>query len=83
MNAFSIGGIGFITGTYEMFSENARYIRANSPFETTFVILGCSGYIPSEDAFGYNAYEAVSATHVKGTAEKLAEQFVTMLNEVK
>lgn len=83
MNAFSIGDVGFITGTYEMFSENAKYIRANSPFETTFVILGCSGYIPSEDAFGYNAYEAVSATHVKGTAEKLAEQYVTMLKGLK
>jgi len=82
LNAFSIGGVGFITGTMEMFSTTARYVRENSPFETTFVITGCSGYIPNEAAYDYRSYEADTGYFAKGTAEKLSEQYVQMLNDL-
>jgi hypothetical protein len=83
LNTISIGGVGFITGTMEMFSTTSQYVRANSPFETTFVITGCSGYLPNAAAYDYRSYEADTGYYAKGTAEKLADQYVQMLNEVK
>ena len=83
LNAFSIGGIGFTTGTYEMFSDAALYVKRNSPFDITFVITGNSGYIPSAAAYEYRSYEADTGLYAKGTAEKLAEKYVEMLNSLK
>ena len=83
LNAFSVGGIGFTTGTYEMFSDHGLYVKEHSPFEVTFIISGNSGYLPSEEAYDYRSYEADTGIYAKGTAEKLAEQYVAMLNEVK
>ena len=83
VNAFHIGGVGFTTGTYEMFSDAGIYIRENSPFEFTFLMTGNSGYIPSDAAFNYRCYEADTGFFARGTAEKLAENYVKMLNEVK
>lgn len=83
LNAFSVGGIGFITGTYEMFSDAGLYVKRNSPFDVTVVCTGNSGYIPSKEAFDYRSYEADTGMYAKGTAEKLAEKYVEMLNQVK
>lgn len=83
LNTFCIGDLGFITGTYEMFSTTGMYVRENSPFDTTFIITGCSSYIPCAEAYDYGAYEAVSAYYAQGTAEKLGEQYVKMLTEIK
>ena len=83
LNTISIGGVGFITGTMEMFSTTSQYVRANSPFETTFVITGCSGYIPNAAAYDYRSYEADTGYYAKGTGEKLAEEYVKMLESVK
>ena len=83
LNAISIGDVAFITGTMEMFSTTAKYVRANSAFDTVFIITGCSGYIPNEAAYVYRSYEADTGYFAPGTAEKLAEQYVTMLNDVK
>ena len=83
VNAFSIGGVGFTTGTYEMFSTSSIYVKDNSPFEVTFLITGNSGYIPSLEAFNYRCYEADTGMYAAGEAEKLAENYVKMLKEVK
>ena len=83
VNAFSIGGIGFTTGTYEMFTSNAMYVKEHSPFDITFLMTGNSSYIPSEDAFNYRCYEADTGYYAKGTGEKLADNYVKMLEEVK
>ena len=83
INAFSIDGIGFTTGTYEMFSDHSRYVKENSPFEVTAVITGCSGYIPTPEAYIYRSYEADTGHYASGTGEKLAEAYVQMLGQVK
>ena len=80
MNVFSVGGIGFVNGDYEMFSTAGLYIKENSEYDITFIVEGCSGYIPSAEAYDYRSYEADTGYYAKGTGEKLAEQFVTMLN---
>lgn len=79
LNAFSVGGIGFTTGTYEMFSNAGLYVKANSPFETTVVMTGNSGYIPAAEAYDYRSYEADTGMYAKGTSEALAEKYVEML----
>ena len=82
VNAFCIGGVGFTTGTYEMFSTNAMFVKENSPFAVTFLMTGNSGYIPSEQAFDYRCYEADTGYYAKGTAEKLADNYVEMLRSL-
>ena len=74
-NAFRVGGVGFTTGTYEMFSDAGIYIRENSPYEFTFLLTGNSGYIPSDAAFNYRCYEADTGFFARGTAEMLAENY--------
>jgi len=83
VNAFSICGVGFTTGTYEMFSDQSNYVKEHSPFEITFLITGNSGYIPSREAYEYRSYEADTGMYAPGTAESLAENYVDMLNKVK
>lgn len=82
LNAFCIGDIGFVNGTYEMFCESSKYIKANSPFATTVVMEGNLYYVPSEAAFNYRCYEADTGNYEKGTSEKNAQAFVVMLQEL-
>lgn len=82
-NAFSICGVGFTTGTYEMFAGSSNYVKANSPFDVTFVITGNQYYIPVPEAYDYRSYEADTSLFSKGTAEQLAENYVEMLGLVK
>ena len=83
IHAFRIGDIGFISGVMEMFSTCGRYVRENSPFETTFICTGNSGYIPNAEAYDYRSYEADTGYYAKGTCEALAEKYVELLNEIK
>ena len=83
VNAFRVGGVGYITGTYEMFSDAGIYMRKHSPYAFTFLMTGNSGYIPSDAAFNYRCYEADTGFFARGTAEKLAENYVKMLEEIK
>jgi len=83
VNAFRVGGVGFTTGTYEMFSDAGIYIRDHSPYAYTFLMTGNSSYIPSERSHDYRCYEADTGFYLKGTAEKLVENYLEMLNEVQ
>ncbi len=79
LNAFKVGGIAFTTGTYEMFSNAGLYVKANSPFETTVICTGNSGYIPAKEAYEYRSYESDTGYYAAGTSEALAEKYVEML----
>ena len=83
IHAFRIGDIGFISGVMEMFSNCGIYVRENSPFETTFICTGNSGYIPNEAAYDYRSYEADTGYYARGTCEALAEKYVELLNDIK
>ena len=85
--AFSLGDVAFVTAPYEMFDTNGRYIKDNSPFNTTFVVTCANlsgGYMPAEWAYyeDVQAYEVGNGGYDKGTAETLANGFVEMLNEL-
>ncbi len=84
LNAFSIGELGFITGTYEMFTDASLYLKANSPFEKTFIITGNHTYIPSKDAYeAYRCYESDTGMYAVGTAEMLVDKYLEMLKALK
>ena len=83
INAFRVGGVGFTTGTYEMFSDAGIAIKANSPYDFTFLITGNSGYIPSSDAYDYRCYEVDTGRFQRGTAEMLVDKYTEMLKEIQ
>lgn len=59
------------------------YVKEHSPFPVTFIITGNNGYIPSKEAFAYRCYEADTGLYAEGTAEKLAENYVKMLQALQ
>lgn len=66
-----------------MFFNHSLYVKENSPFDVTFIITGCSGYIPNPEAYDYRSYEADTGYYASGTGEKLAEAYVKILSQVQ
>ena len=83
VNTFCIGDVGFTTGTYEMFSTNALFVKENSPYETTFIICGTYTYMPADIAYTYRGYEQDTTFYARGTAEMFADTYVQMLKDMK
>lgn len=83
VNAFRVGGVGFTTGTYEMFAESGMQVKEGSPYEFTMVLTGNSGYIPSKRGFTQRCYEADTGFYAPGTAEKLVDKYLEMLKEIQ
>lgn len=85
MGAFSMGDLAFVTAPYEMFCENGMDIKKGSPFKMTFVSTctnGALSYIPSIATFEYGGYEVEMTKFVAGTAEKLADGYISMLKQI-
>lgn len=83
---FSIGGLAFAVVPYEMFHQMGRFIRENSPFEATFIVTCANGnyvYHPTKDAYAFHAYESCLTRAKPGEAEKQAQAYVQLLNELK
>ncbi len=86
LTAISFGDLGFATVPYEMFDTNAKYVRDNSPFKTTFISQTTNAsvmYIPSAYGFIHGCYEAASTDCKPGTGERLAGMLVRMLEWTK
>ena len=84
--ALRCGGLSMIFAPYEMFAPNGQYIKTHTPDDMTFVVScanGAKGYLPMERAFGYGVYECFVTLAKPGTAEKVAEEFVKMVTELK
>lgn len=83
--AVSFGDVGFACAPYEMFDTNGTFIKDNSPFPVTFIAEcanGANGYFPSAIAWDNNGYEVDTCKYMKGTAEKLADRYVAMLDSL-
>lgn len=84
--ALCVGDLGFISAPYEMFCSNGKYIKEHSPFRMT-VIASCSNhtfdYMADDTTFNYDVYEVNTRRYGRGTAERLAQTFVKMLEGLK
>lgn len=81
-----VGDLSFVLAPYEMFGHHGTDIKTQSPFDNTFIITcfeGSYNYIASTDAFDFNAYESFCSYFEQGTGEKLVEEYVSMLTELK
>lgn len=86
INAFTIGELGFITAPNELFDTTSVHIEERAPYEKVITLGYCNGsmgYVPTEAAYEYGCYEADNSSYAPGTAEKLEEAFVDMLNKLK
>ena len=84
--AFRVGELGFVCAPYEMFGANGMYIKEYSPYAMTFVVSCCNdaqAYLASDLAFTHGCYEVDTRRFPRGTAEKVADNFVEMLKEQK
>lgn len=86
LQVFSIGQLSFVLAPYEMFGEQGKFIKANTPFPMTFII-GCHdggyNYIATKEAFDYDCYESQCCLFERGTAERLADIYVDMLTALQ
>ena len=86
LNAFSVGGLGFVTAPYKMYSINGKYVKENSPMEATFVLSEANEAWPNiaaKEAYAYGSYESDCSYYAEGMGERLAEIFVDMLELVR
>lgn len=87
LNVMSIGNsLSFAFAPYEMFSENGSYLRANTPYDMTFLVSCCNGaegYLPSKAACDYGCYEYYITKFEVGTAEAFIDEYLSMLTELK
>ena len=83
--AVAFGDVGIAVAPYEMYDTNGMFIKENSPYKFTIVSTctnGANGYFPSDIAFDHGGYEVDITTYERGSAEKLADLYVSMLTEL-
>ena len=85
--AFSFGDVSGVVVPYEMFDTNGMQIKEQTPFAMTFIFgyanPGYYGYIPSAAAWENGGYEVDNCTYVGGTGDKLAQDYLNLLAELK
>lgn len=86
IRVLALGEVSFIFAPYEMFGSHGMSIKEQSPYDMTFVITcseGAEGYLPSLLGWEIGTYESHVSRFARGTGEKLVEEFVSMLTEIK
>ena len=85
IDAFRVGDLAFVCAPYEMFGINGMFIKERSPFAMTFVATSCNclhGYLAADSAFEYQCYERDYRRYPRGTAERVADAFVGLLEKL-
>lgn len=86
LSALRLGQLSFVFAPYEMFADNGRYIKENTPDAMTVVVScanGAKGYLPMERAYDYGVYEGFVTLVQRGTAEAVAKTYVDMVRKLK
>ena len=86
MTTCSFGDVAFVAAPYEMFDTNGKYIRDFSPFKATIIATltnDAISYIPSAYGFLNDCYEGDCTRVAPGSGERLAQQYVKMLEKIK
>ena len=78
--------ISMVFAPFEMFGMHGTYIKENSPFAMDFIVT-CSedyqGYLPHLQGCEESFYEYDVTKYERGTGEKVAEDFVKNLTQMK
>lgn len=87
MNILQLGpDCAMVFAAYEMFGDHGDSIKEGSPFEMTFIVT-CSevymGYLPNLIGCEESFYEYDVTKFERGTGEKLVEEYVNALKEMK
>ena len=86
LKTMAIGNVGFVLAPYEMFGASSAQIKKASPYDMTFII-SCSqnhdGYLPSKFGWSLGCYESQITRFAPGTAEQLADTYVSLLKQMK
>lgn len=86
LNCFRIGDFAMVFAPFELFSDLGVSIKEKSPYAKTFVCCYSNrifSYLPTQAAFDIGGYGPNQCKFVPGTGEKVVEQFVEMLTEIK
>jgi len=87
VQAFAIGDdLAFVALPGEIFVELGLSVKQRSPFRHTIIAElanGTLGYIPTRRAYAEGNYEPVSARCAAGSGEKIADEAVKLLRELK
>lgn len=85
INTVAIGNFGILATGYEILSATEDEMRELSPFDFTFVLGYTNGhhaYIPNEAAFENGQMEVYMCYYFKGSAEKIRDLAIKMLNKL-
>src|SRR5690606_6752743 len=88
LQALRIGDVGITAIPFEVFVEIGLELKAKSPFARTFTIElanGSFGYLPTPEQHKLGGYETWLGSNVveTSTSDKMIEQLIPMLNELK
>jgi hypothetical protein len=81
-----VGEFALVGFPGEPFTEIGRQVKAASDYKMTYIACcanGYEGYYPSASAMEEGGYEAATARYKKGTAEKLIETGIQVLEKMK
>ncbi|MBQ7381084.1 MAG: hypothetical protein IJW69_03275 [Clostridia bacterium] len=81
-----VGDFALVGFPGEPFTEIGRQVKAASDYKMTYIACcanGYEGYYPSATAMEEGGYEAATARYKKGTAEKLIETGIEVLEKLK
>lgn len=77
--------LAIVGGSNELFSSMGVYVKENSPVARTIVLgytNGQKGYMPTEDAFLYKSYEAMTSRYGTDSAMRVATAQVDLIKEL-
>ena len=80
------GDVAMTFGAFEMFGDTGVDIREKSPYPFTFVVsqsMATNDYIPAPIGFQLRCYEAYSSHYAPGTAERITDEYIRVLNKMK
>ena len=87
VSALRLGDIAFVGFKQELDAQTEKEIREGSPFDHTLLISFLNGdgkYMPHDAAYDYNGgkgtYEVLKSGFARGTAEKLADLALELLD---
>ncbi len=89
--SYEIGGVSFgdvclVWTADELYDVTGMYLKASSPFETTFVMGYTNGersYMPTIKAFAHGGYGCDICNFPAGTTEKLTEEMLDLIVALK